>query len=212
MDASTSTAVNPPPAPRAIPWWLLLPIVVGAFRGALLLRQLLLAAALWIVGCPGAGFNAHFGHGGMHAVGLQTCAPGQVVAPALIGVFGGGVLATALLAAFVRGFRPRSRHLAAFGYLFALASAAEVLSVSVIFALLGRFEPAVLEAAGLSRYLLVGVGLLGGLGWGLLAARSSGMFVWALGRSERHEPHFRRLVAFKLTAGSAIISLIRIMG
>jgi hypothetical protein len=208
----------PPPAvepshstPRPTPWWLLLPIVVVAFRGALLLRELQLAAVLWLFGCPGAGFDAHLGRGGMRAVGLETCSEGQRVGPALLGVFGGSLVATALLVAFARGFRARSRHTTAFGYLFALATAAEVLSVSVVFSILDRFEPALLSASGVSRILLVIVGVAAGLGWGLLAARSSDTFVWALGRPEHEVSHFRHLVAFKLTIGTAFIALMRVL-
>lgn len=194
-----------------MPWWLLGPVVLLAFRGALVARELLLTLALKLRGCPGAGFDLRLGRGGMRAVGLETCAPDQIVGPALVGVFGGVLLATGLLVAFTRGWRPRSPALTAFIYLFALATAAEVLSGSVVFSVLERYEPAVLGAAGVSRFLLIAVGVLVGLVWWALGTRSSSTLVWALGRPESQTEHFRRLVAFKLTAGAAVISLVRII-
>lgn len=190
---------------------LLLLSVVLAFRGALWAKELLLGLGLTVAACPGVGFTFKPG-GGLHVHGLQSCQGGAALAAGLFGMFAGALLAVPILVvSMLRKGRPINQFLATTGYLFGLASAVEVLSATLVFPLLNRFEAAAVDSAGLSRFLLLPVGLaLGYLFWWLSMQTSRRFVVAFLGWPDDKVAPFKKAVIFKLSVGTLLVSALRL--
>jgi hypothetical protein len=198
-----TAADTPPPAPttaaaKPLGRVALVLCTLVAFRGALFFKEKMSAAAAALLGC-------------VEAEGFPPgCTTGREVIASVVGLFVGSVWATVLFRRLSRLGPTRHRVLAAFGYLFALAAAVEVLAGTVVFSVLDRFEPAALGRAGFPRLALVPVGLLLGALWWRLAMNASQPFiVHFLGRPEAQVRPFQRFVLLKMTAGTALIALLR---
>lgn len=191
---------------------LLLLSIVLAFRGALWAKELLLGLGASIAACPGVGFAFKPGGGGLHVHGMENCQGGAALGAGLFGMFASALLAVPiLLVTLRRSGRPFNQFLATTGYLFGLASAVEVLSATLVFPLLNRFEAALVDAAGLNRFLLIPVGLALGYGFWWLSMQTARRFVVDfLGWSESKVAAFKKAVLFKLSAGTLLVSALRL--
>lgn len=205
--ADRASQVGPRPFRRGL---LLLSIAL-AFRGALWAKELLLALAIAVAGCPEVGLTFKPG-GGFRVHGLPSCQGSAALTAGLLGMFASALLAVPiLLLTRRRSGRPFNRFLAATGYLFGLASAVEVLSATLVFPLLNRFEAAAVHAAGLNRFLLLPVGLGFGYLFFWLSMETARRFVVDfLGWPESKVAPFKKAVLFKLSAGTLLVSALRV--
>lgn len=193
--------------------FLLVLVVVVAFKTALLVQQLSMAAAMYVLGCPEAGVKMGFGPNGGHAVGLESCSGGAAFAAGVVACLAPLVAATVLLLLFRQGVHPRNRVVSAYLYLVAVAALAEVLASLVVFGILGKMEAAILIEHGVPWWGLVLGGLVAG---GLLAFpvwKTTPYFATELLGHEQHHVHiFQKAIWFKLTAGVGIMAAVRLLG
>ncbi len=190
---------------------LLLLVVIAAFKTALLVQQLSMAAAMALQGCPEAGVKMSLGPNGGHAVGMESCSSAAAFAAGVVACLAPLVVATVLLLLFRRGTHPRNRVVSAYLYLVAVAALAEVLATLVVFGILGKMEAAILIEHGVPWWGLVLGGLVAG---GLLAFpvwKTTPYFATELLGHEHHHVHiFQKAIWFKLTAGVGIMAAVRL--
>ena len=188
---------------------LLLVVLLVAFRVASWVNQLLTAAIFSLVGAPGLSIGLVFG-GLSSAVSPHWTGAGAVVASLAV-IFAAVPLAGLVLGIVASG-RVDTRPLGALALLlFAMATLAEMLCETLVFATLGKFNGGIARHAGvpLPLLMILGVSAVGALSPLVVRATEHVMSLHtheaAPGTSSA-----RLLVAFKFTVGVAVLSTVRL--
>lgn len=212
MPPESPSATVEPPAQKRRKAGMLVVVAVLAFKSAMVFQQVVSYLALELFGCRDAAYHWSFGPGGGHVTGIGSCTSGSAIGAAAVGCFAGLLVSVPVLLLYTRQVHPRNRVVAAWLYLFGVASLAEVLSSSIVFAIVGQHEAGVLAANGVPWWLVV----IAGVAVFALLAKP----VWVttpyfatelLGHEEHHVHIFQKAIWFKLTVGVGIISLVRFL-